>query len=142
MTPEQIKLVKESWHQISKLDAALIGSLFYNRLFTIAPHTERLFKSPLPEQSKKLVVMIGYIISKLDRLTDIKEEVGRLAARHVHYGVSAFHYIQVGEALLWTLQQGLKDQWTKEIKQAWITCYNTLSSAMIQAANYAEAELI
>ena len=35
-----------------------------------------------------------------------------LARRHVAYGVQPEHYALVGSALLWTLEQGLGDEFT------------------------------
>jgi len=56
-----------------------------------------------------------------------------LAIRHAGYGVKPSHFKPVGEALLWTLQQGLGKDWTEEIKEAWQTCYKMLSQTMITA---------
>ena len=45
------------------------------------------------------------------------------------------HYTPVGAALLWTLQQGLGEAFTPEVKDAWATAYIILSTTMIDAAN-------
>jgi hemoglobin-like flavoprotein len=45
--------------------------------------------------------------------------------------VQADHYTIVGEALLWTLEKGLAENWNEETKSAWIECYTILSNAMI-----------
>ena len=71
-----------------------------------------------------------------DRLGDILDEVGKLAQRHVHYGVKKEHYTAGGEALLWTLEKGLAENWNGELKEAWTVCYDVLSSAMVNAAGY------
>jgi len=92
----------------------------------------------VPEQSKKLLAMINYVISKLDKLGDILDEVAKLAKRHVSYGVKPDHYTIVGEALLWTLEKGLGDNWNSEVKEAWSNCYQVLSSAMINASELTE----
>lgn len=86
--------------------------------------------------------MLSYVIGKLDKLEDIIDEVSKLAQRHVKYGVEEEHYKQVGAALLWTLEKGLGDKWNAELKQAWTTCYELLSSAMINAASFVENEAI
>ena len=64
---------------VAKIDPVVVGELFYNRLFEIAPQVRHLFHSPMPEQSRKLLSMLQYIISKLDKLEDILEEVAQLA---------------------------------------------------------------
>jgi hemoglobin-like flavoprotein len=138
MTPQQILHVKSTWAMVASLDAVAVGGLFYNRLFEIAPQIRPMFRGPIPEQSKKLFTMIGYVIYKLDKLEDIIDEVGKLAERHVQYGVEAEHYNVVAEALLWTLEQGLGEHWTEEVKEAWVLCYTTLAGAMIAAADKAQ----
>ena len=64
----------------------------------------------------------------------------KLARRHVAYGVRPEHYQPVGAALLWTLEQGLGDQFTEETRAAWTHAYGTLAEVMIEAAR-AENEL-
>ena len=135
MTQKQIELVKSSWSLVSTIDPVVVGDLFYNRLFEIAPQVKHMFRSPMPEQSKKLIAMIGYVIAKLDRLEDIIGEVGKLAQRHAGYGVKPEHYTVVGTSLIWTLEKGLGENWNEEVKDAWIKCYTILSDAMISSAD-------
>src|SRR5829696_6685663 len=102
MTPHQINLIKNSWAAVASIDGQIVGSLFYNRLFELAPEVKPMFsRTTVSEQSKKLLAMLGYVISKLDKLEDIIAEVAKLAQRHVNYGVQERHYTVVGEALLW-----------------------------------------
>lgn len=134
MNTKQIELVRKSWTMVSSLDSVVVGNLFYNRLFEVAPDVKHMFRTPIAEQSRKLLAMLAYIISKLDKLDEIKDEVSKLAVRHVHYGVKEIHYRSVGSALLWTLEKGLGENWNDELKEAWTSCYIMLSNAMIQAA--------
>jgi len=119
---------------VAKIDPVTVGGLFYNRLFEIAPELRGMFRSPVEEQSKKLLSMIGYVINKLDKLDDIIDEVSKLAQRHVQYGVKSEQYAIVAEALLWTLEKGLAEAWTPEVKESWVTCYTILANAMIAAS--------
>lgn len=139
MTTQQIAHVKSTWAMVASLDAEMVGGLFYNHLFEIAPQIRHMFRAPIPEQSKKLLTMIGYVINKLDKLDDIIDEVGKLAQRHVQYGVKAEHYGIVAGSLLWTLEKGLGEHWTEEVEESWVLCYTTLANAMITAANEAQA---
>jgi hemoglobin-like flavoprotein len=135
MNTKSIDLVKNSWALVAAMDMETVGGLFYNRLFEIAPEVKPMFsKTPIPEQSKKLLTMLSYVIAKLDKLEDILDEVAKLAQRHEGYGVKAEHYTAVGTALLCTLEQGLGTQWNDELKAAWIEVYTVLSEAMINAA--------
>ena len=141
MTTKQILLVKTSWAMVAEIDPQTVGSLFYNRLFEIAPEVKPIFShSNLAEQSKKLLSMLSYVISKLNKLDDIISDVKKLAIRHIKYGVEEIHYTSVEGALLWTLEKGLGEHWNEELAEAWTVCYLTLSSAMISAAN--ESQLL
>jgi hemoglobin-like flavoprotein len=42
----------------------------------------------------------------------------------------------VGEALLWTLERELGDDWNNDLKVAWTICYVTISTAMLQAIKH------
>ena len=137
MNSKQISLVKGTWHLVEQLDSQTVGSLFYSRLLDENPELRPLFRTPVPEQSKKLITMISYVIHRLDRLDTVIEDVKKLALRHVQYGVKENYYAMVGAALLWTLEKGLSDLWNQEIQEAWVACYTLLSSAMMEASNYA-----
>ncbi len=136
MTNYQISLIKTTW-QTAAANKELVGELFYGCFFEIAPEVKPMFsRTAIPEQSKKLLAVLSYVISKLEALDEITDEVSKLAQRHVKYGVKEEHYVPVGVALLWTLEQVLGDAWNEETKQAWLTCYKTLSSAMISPSRY------
>jgi len=143
MATSNIELVKNSWVEVSKIDMLTVGGLFYGRLFEIAPEVKPMFsRTPIPEQSKKLLTMLSYVISKLDRLDEIMDEVKKLAQRHSNYGVKESHYSAVGAALLWTLEKGLGAQWNEELKAAWTEVYTILAGAMIAEQNNAAKEVV
>ena len=127
-----IALVKNSWAIVAQLEMEVVGGLFYNRLFEIMPSVKPMFsKTPMPEQSKKLLTMLSYVIGKLDRLEEIMDEVTKLERRHTQYGVKDEHYAAVGTALLWTLEQGLGELWNAELAAAWTEIYSILAGAMM-----------
>ena len=136
MTEEQIILVKKTWKLFRDINPVLIGDVFYSKLFIEVPHVKHLFKTSREIQSKKLIEMISVIVGRLDRLDEVTEEIKQLAIRHVDYGTRPEHYRAVGEALNWTLKQGLGADWTREVEAAWIKCYKMLSDTMIRASNY------
>jgi hemoglobin-like flavoprotein len=134
MNTKQIVLVQDSFALVAKIPAETVGALFYNQLFEISPEVRQMFaNTTMPEQSRKLISMLGYIVGKLDNLESIIEEVAKLAQRHVKYGVTPQQYQPVGAALLWTLEKGLSTNWNEELAEAWTLCYATLSGAMIEA---------
>jgi hemoglobin-like flavoprotein len=93
-----------------------------------------MFKNSMTEQYTKIVDMLSLIVSRLDKLEQLTGDISQLAIRHVQYGVRPAHYKIVGDALLWTLKNGLGKDWNSETAEAWTTCYKLLSDSMISAA--------
>jgi hemoglobin-like flavoprotein len=102
-------------------------------LFALDPALKPLFKGDMTEQGRKLMAMIGVAVANLHNLDSVVPAVQDLGRRHAGYGVLAEHYATVAEALLWTLQQGLGDDFTPETRQAWVETYTTLAGVMQQA---------
>lgn len=133
MTPEQIDLIKKSWETVLPIKATA-AELFYNRLFELDPALKPLFKGDMTVQGQKLMMMINAAVGGLDNLDTLVPVVQDLGRRHVGYGVKDAHYDTVGAALLWTLEKGLGDAFTPEVKVAWATVYGVLASTMKTAA--------
>ena len=136
MTKDQILLVKKSWGIFREIDPVLVGDVFYSKLFFDMPYLEKLFHTPKEDQSRKLIEMLSIVVGRLDRLEELSEEIKQLAIRHVRYGVKEDHYKAVGSALLWTLRQGLGNDWNEKVHDAWATCFQILSETMINASGY------
>jgi hemoglobin-like flavoprotein len=133
MTPDQVKLVQESFAKVVPIsDQAAV--FFYDRLFEIAPAVKSMFTGDMAEQRRKLMTMLAAVVNGLGNLESILPAASALAIRHVSYGAKAEHYPVVGAALLWTLEKGLGDAWTPEVADAWTAAYGTLSGYMISEA--------
>ncbi len=137
MTPHQIRLVQESFAEVEPI-AATAASIFYARLFEIAPEVEPLFSGDMEAQGHSLMTTLAVVVKGLDDLDSLLPVAANLADRHVGYGVVPEHYPIVGAALLDTLATGLGDAFDAETKEAWATAYGTLSGAMVSHA-YPEA---
>jgi hemoglobin-like flavoprotein len=133
MTPEQITLVKSSFASVQPI-ADQAGALFYGRLFVLDPSLRPLFKGDFAEQSRALMRMITIAVNGLDRLETIVPAVQALGVRHAGYGVVDAHYQTVAGALLWTLEQGLGDNFTSDVAEAWTAAYGILAKTMQDAA--------
>jgi hemoglobin-like flavoprotein len=88
----------------------------------------------MTEQGRKLMAMIGTVVSRLDRLGEIVPAVQQLGRRHAQYGVEDEHYDTVGTALLSKLRAGLGDALSREAEEAWAVAYTTLAGVMKQAS--------
>jgi len=133
MSPEEILLVQSTFKKVTPIaeDAA---AMFYGRLFELDPGLKPLFKGDMQEQGRKLMTMIATAVNGLERLDDIVPAVCDLGVRHVDYGVKPQDYDTVGDALLWTLGQGLGDAFTPEVETAWTKAYVLLATVMKDAA--------
>jgi hemoglobin-like flavoprotein len=133
MSPQQIALVRESWQRVLPIKERA-AELFYQRLFELEPSLEPPFRGDMTEQGRKLMAMIGTVVSRLDRLGEIVPAVQQLGRRHAQYGVEDEHYDTVGTALLSTLRAGLGDALSREAEEAWAVAYTTLAGVMKQAS--------
>jgi hemoglobin-like flavoprotein len=126
LTDQQINLVQSSFVNIA-LISDQVARTFYARLFDMDPSLRRLFRGPLPDQGYKLMQMIGTAVMGLDRIEELTPAIEDLGRRHIGYGVEKAHYDTVGEALLWTLEAALGDEFTPELGDAWATVYSLLA---------------
>ena len=133
MNPTQIKLVQESFAKVAPISEQA-ATIFYDRLFEVAPAVKAMFPADLTEQRKKLMATLAVVVNGLSNLEAVLPAASALAKRHVAYGAQPAHYPVVGGALLWTLEKGLGDGWTPEIAAAWTSAYGRLSTYMISEA--------
>lgn len=134
MEVKQVNLIRASWRQVAPIaDQAAV--LFYQRLFQLDPALAPRFAGiDMRAQRVKLVQTLSAVIDSLGDLESIQPQVDALGRRHAGYGASAGDYETVGEALLWTLEQGLGDAWNSELENAWTTAYQWLAESMLSAA--------
>jgi hemoglobin-like flavoprotein len=134
MTPEAIRLVRESWARVEDARADLAHA-FYRHLFMIAPETRRLFSHVPPDiQAEKFGDMLGEIVQVLDQPYRMLPQVNLLGQRHTHYGVSADDYAPVGDALLLALEEKLGSEFTPRLHAAWREAYQMLAHTMVRHA--------
>lgn len=133
MNPVQINLVQESFAKVAPISEQA-ATLFYDRLFEVAPAVKVMFPVDMTEQRKKLMATLAVVVNGLSNLESVLPAASALAKRHVSYGARPEHYPVVGGALLWTLEKGLGEAWTADVADAWTAAYGTLSGYMISEA--------
>ncbi len=134
MNDAQIQLVQDSFAKVVPIkDAA--AEIFYTDLFETAPMVKPYFaNTDIKDQGAKLMATLGVVVNGLRDLDKIVPVAQQLAIRHVDYGVKAEDYDSVGASLLRTLEKGLGDGFTDEVKEAWAVAYTTLAGVMKDAA--------
>ncbi|UTH73399.1 globin family protein [Chromobacterium sp. IIBBL 290-4] len=134
LTPAQIRLVQESFAKVEPI-ADQAAQLFYDKLFEYAPDLQTLFQNDMARQRQMLMSTLKLAIAGLNDLDLIAPVLAKLAIKHVDYGVQPGDYTPVGNALLWTLKQGLgAENWTPELRTAWVDTFRLVATTMKQAA--------
>jgi hemoglobin-like flavoprotein len=139
MTPKQIELVQSSFELVKPI-APAAAELFYARLFQLDPELKPMFRGDMKKQGQMLMSMLGTAVNGLRQFDKLGPVVRALGARHGGYGVEPHHYDTVGEAFLWTLEIGLKEEFTPEVRTAWATTYGLLAQLMQAGAREAAAQ--
>lgn len=133
MDAKQISQVQSTWRMVLPISEKA-ADLFYDRLFEVDPSTKVLFKGGMKTQGRMLMDMITAAVNGLNDLDGLVPKVQGLGRRHRDYGVQERHYDSVALALLWTLEQGLGDAFTTEVKTAWTETYTLLAGVMKEAS--------
>ncbi|MEH2210521.1 adenylate/guanylate cyclase domain-containing protein [Nostoc sp.] len=137
----QVELVQSSFEKVKPI-ADKAAELFYQRLFELAPSFRPLFKGDMKQQERKLMTTLALAVEGLRQPDQIIPALQKLGRNHTGYGVEAEYYDIVGEALLWTLAQGLGEEFTTPVRKAWEEAYTFLSEIMKEAAAETELEKI
>jgi hemoglobin-like flavoprotein len=110
------------------------AALFYERLFETNPGFRPLFKNDMRLQGVKLMTMLAMVVYNLPEPGKLLPSIRDLAVRHVKYGVKLADYDALREALLWTLEQALGEEYEPSVREAWSACYDELAGEMKAAA--------
>ena len=138
MTEHQIQLIRQSFALVAPISDTA-AALFYQRLFDLDPALRPMFPASLVGQGRKLMQMLGSAVGLLDKPEALVPTLESLGRRDVNYGVRDEHYATVGNALLWTLEQGLGPAFTPEVRGAWVTLYDVVATTMQRAAEESKA---
>jgi hemoglobin-like flavoprotein len=134
MTPRQIELIRHSFDTIWPVHGEF-ASLFYTRFFELAPDAQRLFSHDMERQRLKLMDMIAAIVGSLDERELFQSIIVNSGRRHAGFGVTAAHFVAFGDALIWSLEQQFGAAFTSELREAWMTLYESVRILMMAAAH-------
>ncbi|XP_031553222.1 neuroglobin-like isoform X2 [Actinia tenebrosa] len=137
LDPASIKLIRESWSEVEKGDLQETGLVVFRRLFEIAPYLRDLFPFGYNPDGKDLkahalgvMSTVGVAVRGLDDLESLKPKLVELGALHKGFEITDKEFKHVGEAIIWTLDKGLGDQFTPEVKAAWVEAYGLITTTM------------
>ncbi|MEG3923231.1 globin domain-containing protein [Microcoleus sp. D3_18a_C4] len=127
-----VELLEQSFEKI-KPSADEFAASFYEKLFTAHPELKPLFaKTDMEKQQKKLISALVLVVENLRSPEALGPVLNALGGRHIGYGVIPKYYRPVGEALLSAFEQYLQQDWTMEVKQAWIDAYGAITALMLK----------
>ena len=133
MNQAQQRLVLTTFAKLAVMPE-VAAALFYERLFATNPDFRPLFKNDMRLQGVKLMTMLAMVVYNLPEPGKVLPSIRDLAVRHVKYGVKLADYDTLREALLWTLEQALGEEYEPSVREAWTACYDELAIEMKVAA--------
>jgi nitric oxide dioxygenase len=151
MTPNQTKLVAESFNQLESRMSEL-GAEVYSRLFKTAPELRALFTGDMAAQHGKLVRVFDEFVKLRKRsqhflpATDrggqaVVPGIDRLRSGHRATGVQSEHYAMMRAAILDSLASMLGDKFDSATAEAWGAAFDMLAEAMQKHGHATPAEL-
>jgi hemoglobin-like flavoprotein len=141
MTPAQIKLVHSSFAKVAPI-ARQVGEKFYNRLFAAAPETRKLFKDDMSYQHEKFMGVVAELVNlhlrslislpvtQLDNSEAAMPTIRKLGKDHAQWGVIPAHFGLMRKALMDTFAEVLGDEFTPELRDAWLGAFDVMSKVM------------
>ena len=133
MNAAQQEIVQTTFARLAVMPE-VAGALFYERLFAVNPSFRPLFKNDMRIQGVKLMTMLAMVVYNLHEPGQVLPAIRELSVRHAGYGVKLADYDALREALLWTLEQALAEDFTPAVREAWTVCYDELAGEMKAAA--------
>jgi hemoglobin-like flavoprotein len=138
MTPAQIRTVRASF---ARIEPALpqLGKRFYERLFGLAPELRSLFEVDMAVQEARFMKVVGELVNlHLRSLLSLPAVGGRasipalaqLGRSHAAMGVRPAHFGAMRLALAGVLREDLREDFTREVEEAWMAAFDVLAHAM------------
>ena len=133
MTPTQIKLISESWEELSWKTPNFVAS-FHVHLFNVDHEAQSLFSSGKGEKIAGMMKVIDVAIGLLDQWELFTRSLREFGQRHIAYGVLESHYLGFGDAFMLTLDEFLGSDFTPETRDAWQDFYRLMTKSMIKGS--------
>lgn len=133
MTDEETRIVQRTWRLLRPVDPQLLSAVFLTRLQIEAPAWKPLATKRLQGEASGLIEGFSRIIARLDQPEAVKDRLLSLATHYLPDAVTPQQILNLGRALLWTLEQGLGSDWNSAVEQAWRQCYIELGQMVVDS---------
>jgi len=138
MTPDDIRIVQESWRKVESVED-IAADLFFTRLFELDPPLRLICEEDLQQRRHRFRLVVGATVRGLARVDMLLPAVREFGARHPLPGEVEHHHGNVARALLWMLEKALRRDFTADVKAAWIKAYGMLSLTIREATTVSRA---
>ncbi|MHA2252691.1 MAG: globin domain-containing protein [Candidatus Kariarchaeaceae archaeon] len=132
LTPEEISLIKATREKLVDKQNQFRKS-FYGKIFDLDPSTEELFREGFLS-IETLPDSFEFMHKHADNLVNAIPEIKKLGLKHKTYRVKPKHYPIGKEALVWTLQKYLGDDYSDELGNAWQKIFTFMSEFLVLGA--------
>ena len=150
LSDHQKTLVENSWKDVKSLGVENVGVLLFKNLFTAAPEALQLFpfrdepdlynSAIVKWHGANVVTHVGHAVAGLRSLDTLVPVLKKLGKKHDHRDIYPEHFTLVGNALVKTLEQGLGDKLTPELKEAWVSTYGIVADVMMSEMSTCQPE--
>ncbi|CAB9503385.1 symbiotic hemoglobin 1 [Seminavis robusta] len=144
-------LVVDSWAKVAAIEnfEAVAGELLFRRIFEINPGAKAFFafakedsdndiyqSEMFQTHSRAVITTVDAAVGllKTNNMDTLVSVLRGLGAKHVAMNLEQAHYDLVGQALLDTLAKAVGDDFTDEVKEAWVGVYGVIVANMMEGA--------
>jgi hemoglobin-like flavoprotein len=150
MPQRQIELIRASYDQITPISSA-VGEIFYNRLFELAPELRSMFDGSFAGPGGKFRVisqvverhvraLVSQPVTPMGEKPPILPPMMELGYKHAGFPLTIEHFDKMKEALLWTLEETLGDNFPHETRECWSTAYDGVADMIRRAMETARQQ--
>lgn len=111
-----------------------LATIFYERLFTAAPHLQPMFRGDLESQRQKLIQALDAVVLNFEKPTENAAMLAALGQRHAQYGAKPEHYDLVIDLLIESMREVLGVDANNKDLDDWRIALRLISNQMIAAA--------
>ena len=116
-----------------------LATTFYAMLFERHPSVRPLFPNDLRQQRAKLTQMLAWVVTKLDRPSELVPALRKLGREHVAYGARPEHYPLVRATLIDAMTRTAGADWSREIAEDWSQSIELIARHMLAGAAGSDA---
>lgn len=138
LTAQQLDAVRGNLRTVAPHFERL-STLFFARLFTAHSVLRPLFPQDAYRRAEDLLGALEQLTRNANRLDTVESALIDFGVRNERAGIQPVHYGAAREALLFALADVSGAQWNAELRDAWATLLQVVSSVALRGAGRARA---